>query len=294
LLTFVVFWVSRQLWVRSSVRMGLPISAVAIPRTWPSGGDLPYAPHCMPYPGKRVIIVTVNNDFLDMFRNWLHTSEAYIDNETDQLVVYPYDKVVASKLRNMRSNSSLHFEVGAVSSARRLFDFRSPGYAKLVNSRPSLLSYWLEKNCTVLYVDIDTVWVRPIFPAVMAAAGARSLYLIKDARRSWIHNEKNYFCTCFIYANPVPGVKKLMADWGVRVKGKKQNQPPFNRALYSSHVDYGTLPEAEFPYGKYADEHDLNKSAVVLHANWRKGMDAKIAFFKQRGLWFVPRLPASD
>lgn len=253
----------------------------AISPTWPASSDgLQYAPNCTPYPGKRIIVVTVSIDFFDMFRNWFHTAMTYIDSKTNHLIVYPYDKLVVLKLQEMNSNLSVPFEIGKNQHSRRLMDFDSPGYMKLVDQRPGLIKFWLDKNCTVFYVDIDTVWARPVFPAMAAAAGSRSLYILRDG------NDTNY-CTCFIYANPVFAVKKLMTDWLVRLHGTTVNQPSFNAALKTMYVDYALLPREEFPDGQFADAHNLNKSAVVLHANFRIGLDAKIAFFKQRHFWFV-------
>jgi hypothetical protein len=263
---------------------------------WPVSSGLKFAPHCAPYPGKRIVFVTVSIDFIDMFRNWLLSATAFLDKETDQLVVHPHDDEAVEHLQHLQSmKTSLPFKIVDSSSdnssnytSRRLFDYKTKAYAKIVGQRPNLMYAWLKEGCTVLYVDIDTVWRKPVFPA-LAKQGVHSLYVANDS----VYASSGLFvsmCTCFLYCQPIDSIKELMLDWASLIKPGMVNQPCFNQALQQHRsIDYVALPQEEFPPGWYSDKYfdQVKTTAVVLHANCRVGLKNKTAFFEKFGAWSV-------
>ncbi len=57
------------------------------------------------------------------------------------------------------------------------------------------------------------------------------------------------------------------------------------RLVSQADFSHQVLPRALLPNGQDFDAH--RATAAWAHANYRKGRDAKVAFFRERGLWFV-------
>merc|ERR1712113_177145 len=54
---------------------------------------------CKAFPNKRVIMVTPNLEYWDMFLNWVHHASVYM-SENDQLVVVAQDEGIVTMLQN--------------------------------------------------------------------------------------------------------------------------------------------------------------------------------------------------
>ena len=57
------------------------------------------------------------------------------------------------------------------------------------------------------------------------------------------------------------------------------------RLVAQAGFTHQVLPRALLPNGQDFDAR--RATAAWAHANYRKGRDAKVAFFRERGLWFV-------
>jgi hypothetical protein len=239
------------------------------------------APTCSMFPGKRVVLVTVSAAYYDMFRNWLHYASRYLDKSTEQLVVTPLDQWIGAALEKMKNETELPFpfEVGIrpgqPTDVRRMANYGSGNFAFFMAKRPSQILEWLDAGCTTFFVDIDTVWMRPVFPALQAA-GAYDLYLSHNA---------GGVCGCFLYANPTPANKYLMRRWTSLLQPGKGNEPPLNRAVGSTHLNATVLSTPEFPSGKVAQAFKCKGTVRILHANYRVGLGAKIQFLASWGKW---------
>jgi hypothetical protein len=239
------------------------------------------APTCSTFPGKRVVLVTVSAAYYNMFRNWLHYASRYLDNSTDQLVVTPLDQWIGAALERMKNETELPFpfEVGIrpgqPTSARRMANYGSHNFAFFMSKRPLQILEWLNAGCTTFFVDIDTVWMRPVFPAFQAA-GAHDLYLTHNA---------GGVCGCFLYANPTPANKYLMQRWNAMLQPGKGNEPPLNRAVGSIHLNATVLPTPEFPSGNMAHAFKCQGTIRILHANFLVGLGPKTHFLQSWGKW---------
>uniref|UniRef100_A0A7S1WGI0 Nucleotide-diphospho-sugar transferase domain-containing protein n=1 Tax=Alexandrium catenella TaxID=2925 RepID=A0A7S1WGI0_ALECA len=254
---------------------------------------------CALYPGKRVVLVTVNYNYLDFFRNWLHYAEAHL-KDTEQLVVMAEDSAAQGPLEAMRESSNVSFVVaepgaekpGAGADANETskevpkpFNYGSKEYGSLVWRRPKYILNLLRGGCTVLYVDIDTVWTADPF-LELGKKPARDMYLISDDDPKG-RGDTVYLCTCFMYLQPKRPVKQLMTQWSQSWDGRAtKNQFRFNFVLKAmkSMVDFGVLPIDKFPPGVSLDQFP---NASIVHANWVNGHAAKKCVLTRRGLWAV-------
>ena len=116
-------------------------------------------------------------------------------------------------------------------------------------------------------------------------------------------------CGGLFFARSSAATIALALDWHERVNALnagQKNQPHFNAALDAArNVDVALLPCAQFPNGaRYASPawrraqlahpqlahpqaHQREQGPVLVHNNWIKGHAAKLARFREWGLWRV-------
>lgn len=256
------------------------------------------AARCEPFPGKRVVMVTVNTEFFAMFTNWLDAARRFLQ-ETEHLHIVAEDdqagELIESFLKDPQWNfSELSYSVASPSqpaSALVHVPFGEKAYGRLVWKRPEHILELLHVGCSVLYVDVDTVWRHDPFFDIQAAGNA-DLYLTDDDPKELVPN----LCTCFMLLHPTAAAVALLQSWAAAAHGVS-NQKVFNDLLAqarASDVAPRTLvlPVTKFPPGKlvlHPNNWDILRSAppdpTVWHANWRHGIEQKVHFFEVLRWW---------
>lgn len=201
--------------------------------------------------------------------------------------------------------------------------YGSKGYNRLMHSRPRHLLRFVEKGCAVLFVDVDTAWLKNPFLDI-ARAGKFDLFIIDDGdgrgqpafqKEEWsemkaqghkCEMKRTNFCGCFQYMIPTQPMIELARDWTHAMETEKYkkegNQHAFNSVLCSHVKRHGhksgdfrvaVLPWEQYPPGMVVGQSKseakaaIYKTASVLHANWRSGHQAKVSFMKNTGHWNV-------
>lgn len=248
-----------------------------------------FSEDCEPFPGKRVVLATVGAEYMEMFTNWLGSALPFL-KETEHLHVIAEDWEVVGPLEALQKEAHVEFSVGTPQEKQSLLQgdsehatrFGDKSYGGVVWRRPIHILEFLSQGCSVLYADIDTVWTKDVFLDI-AAAGAGDIYLTDDSNVThW-----NY-CTCFMYMHPSHATMNLLVQWGSHRTGNF-NQQEFNVQLFqalnatdATRPNLKALPFESYPPGHWADEVP---SPSVFHANWLKGIPAKVKWFQQRSLW---------
>lgn len=243
-----------------------------------------------------------------MFQNWLHYAGRWL-HDTEHLVVVAEDEDVVKPLQAMthnasRSNFTVYVSSHPLGEARDASPVRraslrqsvpesdhpaplydSKGFGDLVTQRATHMLAFLDRGCTVLYSDIDNVWIHDPFRQI-ALLPRKDLIATDDEPQNSTHT---YACTCFLYVQPTTAATDLMHAWHERAAGQSTNQRPFNQVLAEARERYvnsftdALLPFAEFPPGTNATQFP---NASVIHANWiHGGLPKKIEFLEERGLW---------
>merc|ERR1719330_65861 len=70
------------------------------------------APNCEPFPGKRVVLVTVSTDYFDMFTNWLSSAKGFL-HETEHLHMIAEDVEVVAPLGAFLKDQKFDFSVAS-------------------------------------------------------------------------------------------------------------------------------------------------------------------------------------
>jgi len=230
-----------------------------------------------------VVLVTVSKDYLDMFRNWLYFAKPFLQGK--QLFVEVEDssslEPVNALFQQQGDEMSVQMHAADSDLPGKTSVFSKGEWGKLVGKRPQHILRLLQRNVTVLYVDIDTVWLDDPFKDI-DAAGSGDLYLTVDHPGG-----QRPYCTCFIAARPTAASLLVMETWAEKVKGQSTNQGPFNDWLFKlmedTAIEVKKLPQKKYPHGNSSP--DYYKNVTVVHANWMVGLDKKVKFLKNLGLW---------
>ncbi|XP_024993192.1 UDP-D-xylose:L-fucose alpha-1,3-D-xylosyltransferase MGP4-like isoform X2 [Cynara cardunculus var. scolymus] len=187
--------------------------------------------------------------------------------------------------------------------------FGSQGFFNFTSRRPRHLLQILELGYSVMYNDVDMVWLADPFPYLK---GKHDVYFMDDmsAVKPLDHPNvlpppgkkgRTYICSCMIYMHPTPGAKLVMKKWIEELeaqpwsKAKKANdQPAFNWALNKTagQVDLYLLPQAAFPTGGLYFKNqtwveETKGKHVIIHNNYILGFEKKIKRFHDYNLWLV-------
>jgi len=248
-----------------------------------------FSEHCTLYPGKRVVLVTVNVNYLNMFRNWLHFAQPYLQS-TEQLRVVAEQPEVVAPLQDIQQTYGFDLvqpDVATQPIAASLLEgpYRSSEFVGVVGKRPDRLLDVMTAGCSVLYVDIDTAWVKDPF---LSIKGNADVYVTDD-----LPIRGADYCTCLLYMNPSPASISFVREWAQRM-GTSMDQPVFNEVLREitehrapasmASLTHSVLPQDQFPPGLLAMVYT---TPSVWHANWREGMNNKIDFLKSVGCWNI-------
>merc|ERR1719330_774677 len=118
------------------------------------------AKHCEPFQGKRVVLVTVNKDYFEMYTNWLGSAAPFLQNSTEHLRIIAEDEEVLAPLHAFMKDLELDYSVEspqAASLVQAEFPYGDKEYGSVVWERPDHILKLLRGGCSVLYVDVDTV-----------------------------------------------------------------------------------------------------------------------------------------
>lgn len=246
---------------------------------------------CVVAPGKRLVLVTVSCEYVHMFQNWLHYAKQFLQT-TEQLLVIAEDesgKMALQKLLDNLADPVPPFTLsGPAPSGTSLisYPFNSVEFNALTHKRSSYILHLLRQNCTVLYSDVDTVWLHDPFLDI-AAAGSGDLMVTEDG-----HPE--YYCTCFLHWHPTKGTLAFVQRWidACAARPNEIEQAAFNAVLKSPAAEafeHKVLPGLKYPSG-----HDTWVGIVSardpswIHANYIVGLSAKTDFLRASSLWQEP------
>lgn len=276
---------------------------------------------CRLYPNKRVVLVTVDSTYTDFFENWLLFAERHLSDK-EQLVAIAEDPKALGALHRLQlgkdgqnrydiveEEPDIHALIAETSSAlletgeNRSSPYGTEGFVRLVTRRSRRIARFLEHGCSVLYADIDTVWLRSPFDDI-DAAGEHEIYFTddkpKDARTVADYckpqaSEPPNICTCFLYVRPTKQATSLIRDWTISA-AMQQNQDKacqvqFNAVFCKNiaHIDYAVLPKERYPSGEtlrqFAPKFYTKGGPTVVHANYRVGHANKKLFLQQNNVW---------
>ncbi|XP_010251585.1 PREDICTED: UDP-D-xylose:L-fucose alpha-1,3-D-xylosyltransferase MGP4-like [Nelumbo nucifera] len=252
-----------------------------------------------------VIVCAVSQPYLPFLNNWLISISR--QKHQEQVLVIAEDYATLYKVNQKWPGHAVL--IPPVPDTQTAHKFGSQGFFNFTSRRPRHLLQILELGYTVMYNDVDMVWLADPFPYLQ---GYHDVYFTDDmaAVKPLNHSHdlpppgkkgRTYICSCMIFLRPTSGAKLVMKKWIEELqdqpwsKIKKSNdQPAFNWALNKTagQVDLYLLPQAAFPTGGLYFKNktwveETKGMHVIIHNNYITGFEKKIKRFRDFGLWLV-------
>ncbi|CAL9185040.1 UDP-D-xylose:L-fucose alpha-1,3-D-xylosyltransferase MGP4 [Musa acuminata AAA Group] len=252
-----------------------------------------------------VVVCAVSRPYLPFLNNWLISVAR--QKRQDQVIVIAEDYATLYEVNRRWPGHAVL--VPPAPDSQTAHKFGSQGFFNFTSRRPRHLLHILELGYSVMYNDVDMLWLSDPFPYLK---GKHDVYFTDDmaAVKPLNHPHdlpppgkkgRTYICSCMIFLRPTRGAKEVMRSWIEElqnqpwsVKRKSNDQPAFNWALNKTagQVDLYLLPQAAFPSGGlyFKNESWVKETKgmnVIIHNNYITGFDKKIKRFKDYGLWLV-------
>ncbi|KAG6496046.1 hypothetical protein ZIOFF_043894 [Zingiber officinale] len=256
-----------------------------------------------------LIVTSVSEPFLPMLNNWLISIAR--KKRQDQVLIFAEDYATLYEINRRWPGHAVLVQPAPDSNAAH--DYGSRGFFNITSRRPRHLLDILELGYSVMYNDVDIVWVADPFRYL---EGDHDVYFADDevavstTVKPLNHshdlpppgaNGKTYVCSCMIFLRPTRGAKKAMSSWIEEIQNQPwsdnkptHDQPAFNSALNKTagEVDLYLLPQAAFPSGglyfRNGDWVERTRGLhAIVHNNYIVGLQNKIQRFKDYGLWLA-------
>lgn len=223
------------------------------------------------------VLLSLSSDFVDMFENWLHFYHLLSLDMTVVLVAEDHATFIKYK---DRSDVETQCGRGCREFGEAGFSYDTPGYRGLVSHRAAYILQALQKYSSVIYSDVDTVWLadpRPFFTgngtdiwmsvdenvSVTLSSAAHTQAVKRhpaaarhDARAaeqaSQGPNASFILCTGFMAILRTRGTVSLMQAWDCELTMAPQlNQPLLNHLIQQMNqsVTVSRLDRQLFPSG---------------------------------------------
>lgn len=226
----------------------------------------------------------ITSNYIDsgLFDNWFHYAKPFL-NSSMYLVFDARDEESKKYLSNFNFEGIRYGFLDDLFGDVPSSALRSAGtnqFKDTTKRRPKNLQAILDKGYVAMHYDLDTVWAKNPF-AIFNSVGTHDLLVPPD----------NGFaaCTCLLYLQPSEASKSFLTRWIDEITdADAHDQVAANRILRQpENLDMYKLDVHDFPSGRDIEfKKRKYKDPTIYHANYRAGVDAKVEFFKNLGLWY--------
>ncbi|KAE8813303.1 fucoside alpha-3-galactosyltransferase [Hordeum vulgare] len=189
-----------------------------------------------------IILAAVSGPYLPFLSNWLISVRRA--GRANQVLVIAEDYETLERINAAWPGHAVL--VPPAPDAQAAHKFGSQGFFNFTSRRPRHLLQILELGYSVMYNDVDMVWLADPFPYLV---GNHDVYFMDDMTEVKPLNHSHalpppgkkgrpYICSCMIFLQPTEGSKLLMRKWIEELKEqpwskkvKSNDQPAFNWAL---------------------------------------------------------------
>ncbi|KAL2343603.1 hypothetical protein Fmac_004888 [Flemingia macrophylla] len=252
-----------------------------------------------------VIVCIVSQPYLPFLNNWLISIAMH--HRHHMVLVIAEDYASLHRVNQLWPGHAVL--IPPVLDADAAHKFGSQGFFNFTARRPSHLLKILELGYSVMYNDVDMVWLADPFPYL---EGNHDVYFTDDmtAIKPLNHSHdlpppgkkgRPYICSCMIFLRPTDGAKLILKKWIEELQMqpwsktmKSNDQPAFNWALMKNakEADLYLLPQPAFPTGGLYFKNktwvtETKGMHVIIHNNYIVGFEKKIKRFRDYGLWLV-------
>lgn len=250
-------------------------------------------------PPEVIIVVACTAHYTDFFENWYAWMERL--DLSAGLITIAEDSQAYDYLRRRFVGEAAYRRVVRASEGGEdpplggTLGFESSSFAHLMSRRAAHIesqlyelasTSWATPGARLIFSDLDVVWIRDPRPWFVGAC---------DAWAQTQHRERRLLNPGFLALTPSPRALTLLREWARRLQQHAQlNLPVFNdvvRALADKVKVCALQPDvflsAKRSFRRRTWSPTSDERAVIAHANWIDGHDAKRAAFQAAGAWLV-------
>ena len=236
---------------------------------------------------QEVTIVTfVNPDWMPLVRNWLCSLKGV--GLSERVLVVAFGSSVCREISPVAC-----YDVNATYPSS---SYGQDGYRKMLLHRTEIVLNLLKCGHTLLLSDVDVVFLRNPLPLLSAVANGKDIVFQGDSIDHKVVDRLlpytvSYACMGFVYMKPTESTGLLWEGvLSYQQKHYWNDQAAVNVCLRHPYlmgrVRWAVLDYGMFPNGiVYFKQHNNNKQALIVHANFLLGMDNKMAELMGAGIW---------
>lgn len=277
-----------------------------LPQSWPPASILAKIADNK----KRVVVAGVTCGYLDFADNFVQSLERI--GVTNYLLV-PLDDKSLEVLQKAYPDHTLPMMPGIPSTPSEASFWAKKDFKTITATRPEFLTSFLTKGYTVMYNDVDRVWLQNVwneFDIMIANSKNVTLILVDDVPGLANKTESKNYSTSLIYLEPTERNIKLLREWRNAILKDTEDrtagdQGYFNDIFRQHKEDKKFAPDewtkaytGDFPTGndyffdyRNYSQHDHN--IQVVHANYMVGKDRKKNRLLKNGQWNLSgKIPA--
>jgi Nucleotide-diphospho-sugar transferase len=264
---------------------------------------------------RRVVVAATNAEYVDFCDNF---AQSLLAVNVSNFVLIALDALAYERLTTQQSRLYADRTIAFYDEARHTPGeavFGNEAFKELTSTRPRFLRPFLEANYTVFYNDIDTVWRRNAWDALPVAGLSQEPHQHKLVGYKKVGGTTTrppativfgdgpgQLCTCLMYLTP--RAIDLVDEWMAEIQhgSHETDQFAFIDVCKRRQVRFrgGQTDDIlvlrfdpRFPTGKEynwtaaatTNATATTDTAVIVHNNWIKGKQAKLARFQTAGLW---------
>ncbi|MGF1484738.1 MAG: putative nucleotide-diphospho-sugar transferase [Opitutales bacterium] len=222
-----------------------------------------------------------------MADNWLRSvRQAGVQNPVH---LYALSKKTQRILERQGIESRLWVDTqGAIT--QRQPEFRSKAWKRLVLCKLALIHAELKAGHQVLYSDLDACFLRNPVDWLERCTPADGISVQSDFLLAQAESVGR-LCTGFMFLKPGPRTLRVMDLNRDDVEAFPSDQPLLNDRMLTRQeapvvrIDLDLIPNG--PHWRRQGAQ-LRESAAVLHLSYVLGLQQKIKFFRNAGLWQTP------
>ena len=236
-----------------------------------------------------VVILQVSSGYADLFENWLFFYQklqlgitvmvfAEDDSIYQQLVASPSAKTAGVQVQ--RSTPDLGGEL-------RAFDWDETKFKQIVSTRAGHMQQLLQAGTSVIYTDVDTIWLSSPLP-YLTAVGGDQIDLAGHVDAMTGQKFSPWYGTGFLAIASNTRTVRFMTELNRLLETPQLFQNAFNELLHMTPlVRHQPLPLLQFPNGEQYFETAGYEHVIVVHNNFVMGHDKKVQRFQERGFWMT-------
>jgi len=254
---------------------------------------------------KRIVVAGVTCGYLDFADNFVQSLER---NGVTNYLLVPLDEKSLQVLGMAYPDHTLPMMPGIASAPSEASFWAKKDFKTITATRPEFLISFLTKGYTVMYNDIDRVWLQNVWTEFDRMNF--TLILVDDVPGLTNKTESNNYSTSLMYLEPTDRNIQLLREWRNAILEDSEDrlagdQGYFNDIFrhqknlkkFAPH-DWTKAYTGDFPtgndyfwdYNNYS-QHDHN--IQVVHANYLVGKQNKRKRLLEMGHWnLTGKIPA--